>query len=122
MSSILTNYFGNQLLNWYFDSNNTWLGLHDGDPGVNGDISTEISHGGYERQPINFTNNPSNKTVASTNQQIFTNLGQSTITHLAVWDAVSNGNCLIRLALGTSITVNAGGQFAATAGDIAFTL
>lgn len=121
MGSILGNFFGNAALDDYFTNRACWLALHQTDPGVNGDLSTEFNGGGYKRQRVHFTS-PSAKTVASSDTQIFHDLPNGIIRYIAVWDASANGHCMIRLLLSTAKNIDSGGQFTSLVGDVAFSL
>lgn len=121
MASLLGNYFGNAALQDYFRSRNTWLALHFNDPGVTGDLSTEVNGGSYVRQPAQWTV-PSAKTIATSNTIIFHDLPAFTLKYIAVWDAVSNGHLMLRFAVTPNQSIGASSLWRALPGDIAVTL
>jgi hypothetical protein len=125
MASWLSNYLGNRMLYNNFTTagtnNVTYLALHISDPGVSGDLSTEVRGGGYNRH-IAYWTNASAKTVATTNAMVFNDLRPVTITHIAVWDRITAGNMLIRMPLDTAVNVTASGNFIVAIGDVAFTV
>jgi len=104
----VTNVWGNQALDWLIRGRSVWVSLHSSNPGVTGDISTEISGGpddGYERQPGTFSAAASRQ-VANSNVLVFTNLPASLVTYAGVWDASAFGNCIANGAF--SATQNVG--------------
>lgn len=121
MASILSNYCGNGMLAAYFTSKKTYLALHRADPTNTGDPSTEFVGGGYIRQLATWSV-ASNKTIATTNTQIFNDLPAGTLAFLAAWDSQVGGNMLIRYALSPTIAITASGRFTSVAGDVAFVI
>lgn len=121
MASLLSNYLGNAVLQTYLINNPSWLALHETDPGVLGDLSTEFTGGGYARQPTSWSA-PGSKTTATTNAQIFSNLLAADCAWIAIWDAVVLGHILLRVVLPSPVTVAASGNFVSAIGDVAFTL
>ena len=102
-----------------------YVSLHTGSPGETG-ASNEISGGSYARKSVAYTAEwtaASGGSIQNVNPIEFV---QSTanwgvITHFAVWDAVSAGNCLVYGALAASKTVNNGDYFEFGAGDLTIT-
>lgn len=120
-TSWLSNYFGNAALHDYLSSVPNYLSLHSSDPGVSGTLSTEFTGGGYGRQRTKWSA-PNNKTIATTNSQIFHDLNQGTVNYLGVWDATNNGHLLFRVKVTPGVFVPSSGQFTALAGDVALTV
>jgi hypothetical protein len=120
--SVISNYWGDLLLQQLHLSGG-YLALHETDPTVTGDITTELA--GSTRQLVTF-NAPSGRAIVSNNNQIFSLLPEAVIPFLAIWDALASGHmlCSISLAaLGYSpISILADGQFLAAAGDVAVQL
>lgn len=98
----------------YTQPTGLWIALYTASPGESG-AGTEVSGGGYARQPVTFTVTGN---VATNTGEV--NFGQATanwgtVTHWAIVDAVTAGN---RLWYGA--TENAGGVntgFAVNNGD-----
>lgn len=123
MASVLTNYYGNLMLFETLYKNGGWLALHEADPGVTGDITTEL--GGSTRQSQVYAS-PSGKALVSSNAQLFTDLPAAVIPFLAIWDLQVGGHALVTLdlvSLGYSpIVTTASGQILFAPGDIAIQL
>jgi len=88
---------------------------------------TEVAGGSYAR--IAVTNDATNFPAAvSGSKQNATPIifaaataNWGTVTHFAIFDALSGGNMLFVAALTTPHTINNGGQFSFTVGDLTFT-
>lgn len=77
---------------------NRWISLHTADPGEDG-TTGEASGSGYARVQYNASSTNwtrTNNSVTNANDITFGTLSGSLgpITHFAVWDASSAGNCL----------------------------
>lgn len=120
-TSVLSNWAGNQALVLLLQRKGLYLAVHETDPGVTGDLATEVAGGGYIRQPILFSM-PGSKTCASTNAQTFPGMPACVARYLAVWTAISGGQLIFPILLTPSITVPESGQLLAAAGDVALTL
>lgn len=122
MASVLTNYWGNLLLQALATSGG-YLTLFEEDPTVTGDLTKELA--GYTRALVTFSD-PSSKSIASTNGQIITGMPESNIRYLGICDSIAAGHllCYIDLvALGfDAIPVPAQGYFETEIGDIAIGL
>lgn len=94
---------------WLRDLDTCWVALHTDDPYVSGAYASEVFGGGYTRQQTHFTA-PDGRTIWNINPITFTGLPTVTITHLAIWDADSNGNYLASIALDTPVKITAGKQ------------
>lgn len=70
-----------------------YCSLHTADPGETG--ASEVAGGSYARQAVSW-NAASNPGGTKTNSGAlnFTLMPVATVTHAALWDAVSAGNCL----------------------------
>lgn len=93
-----------------------YVALFTSDPGETGS-GTEVSGGSYARQTIAFTvtGNQASNTGAAEFPTATASWG--TITHAAVFDAVSGGNMLAYGALTTSKTIASGDVLRIPAGD-----
>ena len=93
----------------YTGPGTVYLALHTQDPGEAG-TGTEVAAGAYTyaRQSIAFSA-ASGGSISMSNAYIeYTNMPGVTVTHVALWDASSSGNCLWSGALTASRTVTAG--------------
>lgn len=117
MTSVLSNYYGNMVLN-YLATNGGYLGLFNDDPTVSFDPTTEIP--GTIRAPMTF-GSPSGKSIATTNSQQITTSADS-IVYLGILDAAVAGHLLASIELGTPLDASVDGFFLAAAGDIALQL
>jgi len=141
--SQMTNYLENQLVDHIFRNQtfsapaNLYISLHTADPGETG--ASEISGNNYGRATVasSLANWAGTQAAASTtassgtggvtsNNNAITFATPSatwgTITHFAIWDAVSTGNPLLYGELTTSKTINSGDtvSFAAAALTVTF--
>lgn len=92
-----------------------YVGLHTADPGETG--ANEVNGGSYARQSASFSA-AANGATANTDAINFTGMPAVTITHVSLWDAATNGNCLWSGPLIASKTTNAGDTFQIPAGDL----
>ena len=87
-----------------------YVSLHTGDPGNTG--ANEVSGGSYARQSAAFSNAVGGSSTVASNSSIVTfpaaTASWGTITHFAIWDAASGGNCRGGDALTASKVVNSG--------------
>lgn len=122
MTSALSNWLAGQILATYLQNKTgLYLALHLSDPTAAGLLASEAAGGGYVRQPISFAP-PSAKACASSNPQVFTGLIVMTVTYLAVWDNIAQGNMQFSWPLATPIVTTASGQILCAAGDVALQL
>ena len=100
-----------------------WLGLFTAAPSDTGG-GTEASGGAYARQEIEFNaaSSPGGQ-ATNANTETFTasGAGWGTITHVALFDAVTSGNMLAWTAV-TNVTINDGDSLEYDPADITFTL
>jgi len=96
-----------------------YVSLHSADPGETG--ANEISGGGYARKQVTF-NAPSGGAMSNSNLLRWDNMPAVTVTHVALWDAPTAGNCLWTGALTASVTVSAGASFEIAPGNLTVTL
>lgn len=101
---MLTNYFGNIVLQYYFRNVNRWLALFTADPTALASLADEVVGGSYTRQMWNTTS-PGNKTVGNLYNLVFSNMPACTITHYALADAQYSGNLLVVFQLPTPLVV-----------------
>ena len=120
------NYWGNMLLDSIRKTilgtnRNLYLALHTSDPGPAGSTATELSGGGYARKKVLFSPAGS-KSISLSTPVAFTSLRACTVTHYALWDALSGGNIIAYAALTTSKTVANGGQITVTNSQFTVTI
>jgi hypothetical protein len=114
--SAMTDYTEQLLANWLLRPGesvtrpaNLYLALHTTDPGESAPPAGETAYTGYARQAVTF-NAPAAGTgvIENSNTVVFgANTGGGvTITHWAIFDSLSGGNCLAKGALNTSKTID----------------
>jgi len=129
----ISDYAENKLLDAVFNSiafsvtGDPFISLHDADPGETG--ASEIVGGSYAREQAPFGAAAAGA-VANTGAIVFAGLPEcktgganEPISHVAVWDAVTAGNCLWSGALTAPVTIDpAGGSLTIATGDLDVTL
>lgn len=122
-----SNAYETNVLSWTFTNGavtrpTSWyIGLFTSNPGeASGGI--EISGSGYAREAATFT--VTNDTASTSGAVEFAEATGSwgTITHVAIFDAISGGNQIAYAALTTSKTIGIGDILRFPAGDIDVTL
>ncbi len=121
-----SSYLGNGILNhvFAFDTTGTelarptalYLALHLEDPGEDG-TGEELSSSVYSRQPISFEV-ATNKTTANSAPILWDGLPTVDISHLAVWDALTDGNLYFIGALAETEVFVTGDDLYFATGDI----
>lgn len=97
----LTNYGENLAAEALLGTGTFYVSLHTGDPGETG-ASNELSGDGYAREGDTFTITGS---VAANDTALEfgpVSADKGTVSHFAIWDAVSGGNCICKGALAVS--------------------
>lgn len=111
----------------------TYISLHTGDPGATG--ANEVTTGAWpayvRRKAEGAGAMGSGWTTATTGSSSNTNQltfpsndgsGSVTVTHFAIWDALSSGNCLDSAALTTSRTLSVGDILVFDIGSLSVTV
>lgn len=105
-----------------------YIGLHTADP-LDAGSGTEVSGNAYARAAVTFdaASQPSTGYTFADNSATVTFATASggnwgTITHIAIWDALTTGNMLFHGALTASKIVNDGDTFQIQAGNLVITL
>lgn len=128
MSGNLSDYAENKLLDHILGKtaftmpSNVRIALLTTDPGEVGP-GTEVSGGGYARQSL--ATSPASGGSAATSGEISfpqATADWGTVTHIALFDATTNGNMLWHAPLNAPKIIQNGDQAIITAGDLAFTL
>lgn len=97
-----------------------YVSLHTADPGETG--ASEVSGGSYARQSCAFAAATSGAgTIANSGALTFT-MPAATVTHWAIWDASTAGNCLWTGAVAASQTYASGNSATVAAGALVLTL
>jgi hypothetical protein len=118
---MLTNYWGNKALDYLIYSRQTWCGLHMGEPGPTGEISTEVTGGSYERQRSHW-NVAASRQIANYNVMTFENMPQTIVWYAGVWDAQHFGNMIAYGRFGINKHVGDGDLFIITAAQLVISL
>jgi hypothetical protein len=124
----MSDYLENALLNAvlrntpYTSPSQVYVALFTSDP-TDAGTGTEVSGGGYARQPITF-NAPSNGQVTNAADILFpiATASWGTVTHVGIYDAQTGGNLLFSGALTTSKTISANDQLKIAAGSLSISL
>ncbi len=82
-----------------------FLSLHTADPGATG--ASEASGTGYARQAITFSAAAASQAKNSNAISLTPTAALGTLTHLAIWDALSGGNMLYSGPLSSSVAHSA---------------
>lgn len=123
-----SNYLENALINGtlrattYTAPTTVYVALFLSDPGEDAS-GTEVSGNGYARQSATFAA-PSNGAAATNADVQFPQATgtQGTITHFAIFDALTSGNMLYYGALAASKTIEIGDVFKIASGGLTVTL
>lgn len=92
----------------------THVSLHTGDPGETG--ANEVAGGSYARQAVTW-GAVSGGAMSNSAALDFTSMPACTVTHAALWDDVSAGNCLWS-GTATNKTLGAGDTYQVAIGDL----
>jgi len=118
---VLGNYFANRALSHYFQYRTVWMGLHLADPTPAGDLTTEMSTGGYMRRKLGF-GTPAARSIASTGSVVFSALVGAQVTHFGFWTNQVGQHLLAAQELDTPLVVTASAQVLIGPGDIVIQL
>lgn len=80
-----------QVHEWLSSMGPLYAALHFADPDTAGAYASEVFGGAYVRQSMTF-GLPTSRVMWNTSVAAFTGLPATMLTHLALWDAVYNGN------------------------------
>ena len=98
-----------------------YVGLHHDNPDVAGAYASEVFGGGYTRQVVQFTT-PNNRAIFNLTALQWNGLPGVTITHLALWDSLINGNFEASIELDLPVRVLPGRSLGYPASVLAFSL
>lgn len=96
-----------------------YVSLHTADPGETG--ASEVTGGTYGRQSSSWAAASAGAVVTDAALN-FTLMPAVTVTHVAIWDASTAGNCLWSGAFSSSKVVNAGDTYQIPSGSLTVTL
>jgi hypothetical protein len=122
-----SNTYETYILNWAFNASSVtrptswYIGLFTSDPGE-AQGGTELSGSGYARQAATFTVSGNAATTSNVIEYPSATGSWGTITHIAVYDALTGGNQIAYAALTTSKTIDTADILRIPAGDIDITL
>ena len=117
----LTDYAENAAAAHLLGTGTFYISLHTGDPGEVGSANELAAANGYARQSDTFTVTGSQAANDSALSFGPATADQGTITHFAIWDAVTAGNCIAKSALASSRAWPSG-TLTASGGDFTLTL
>ena len=125
----LTNSFETSVLTWLLTTGTPspvrptvwYLGLFTAAPGEAGG-GTELSGNAYARQSFSFTVSGDTATNSAAIEFPTATGSWGTITHVAVFDAVTTGNMIAYATLTSSKTIASGDVLRVPAGDLDITL
>ena len=98
-----------------------YIGLFTAAPGETGG-GTEVSGGSYVRKAVTFTVSGNLATNSAAVEWPTATGSWGTITHVAVFDALTSGNMLVYASLTSSKTIASGDVLRIPAGDLDVTL
>lgn len=125
-----TNFLENKVLEHVFEGTSytapttIYVGAFTAAPSDTGG-GTEVSGGGYARQTAAFTVSGTDPTTATNSANIdfpTATANYGTVTHVALFDQLTNGNMLAYAAVTTSKTIETGDVLRIPAGDLDITL
>ena len=130
MSGSFTDHAEDLVLKWLLTTGTAtrptqwFVGLFTAAPGETGG-GTEVNGNGYARQAVTFTVSGTSPTVAANSGEIEFDTATGswgTITHVAVFDAATNGNMITYAELDGAMTIREGDVFRIPTGDLDITL
>lgn len=95
-----------------------YLAFHTADP-TDAATGAEVSGGSYARKVLSFGAASGGASV-NTTSATYTSMPTATVTHIALWDALSGGNMLYHSPI-SSIAFNSGDEATVNAGAITVT-
>jgi len=123
----LTNTFETRVLEWLLTTGSPtrptawYLGLFTGAPGEAGG-GTEVSGGSYVREAVVFTVSGDTATNNAAVEWPVATANWGTITHVAIFDALTSGNMIAYAALSAAKTIETGDVLRIPATDLDVTL
>jgi hypothetical protein len=126
--SAASNYLENKLIDHSLGTTSftapstVYVALFTSDP-TDAGTGTEVSGGGYARQSATFAAASSGSASTDATVTFPTATGNfGTVTHVAIFDAVTTGNMLFHGAVTTSKTIETGDTFQISTGNLTISL
>lgn len=122
-----SNYLETELLDHVFANNaytspaDVYVGLHTANPDEDGS-GAEVSGGSYARQVASFTVSGNTATTDAAIEFPTATADWGTVTHVAIYDALTSGNMLAYAELTASKNISSGDVFRIPTGDLDITL
>lgn len=122
-----SNEFETRVLQWTFTTDSPtrptawYIGLFTTDPGE-AQGGTEVSGNGYARKAVTFTVSGDTATNSAAVEFDVATGSWGTISHIAVYDALTSGNQIAYAALTASKTIETGDVLRIPSGDLDITL
>lgn len=122
-----SNTYETNVLTWTFTNGavtrpTAWyVGLFTSDPGE-AQGGTEVSGGGYVREAVTFTVSGDTATNSAAIEWSAATGSWGTVTHVAIYDALTSGNQIAYAALATSKTIAVGDVLRIPINDLEVTL
>jgi hypothetical protein len=110
--AIATNAQKETLSTAYGAGTNQYISVHTGSPGSVGSLEYAGGSPAYIRKATTWTPGPSDG--VNNGSQVTIDVGATTITHMGLWTAATNGTFLDSYALGTAQTFATQGQLLVT--------
>jgi hypothetical protein len=129
-TAVISDYLETKILNhvlrntaYTSPGTSVYVSLHTADPTDVGN-GAEVNQAGYARVQVTAWDAPASRATQNTNAITWSAAGANwgTVTHIGIWDALTNGNLLFYGALTVSKVVNTGVTFSIAAGDLDVTL
>jgi hypothetical protein len=98
-----------------------YVALHFDNPDLAGAYASEIFGGAYKRTKVTFTP-PESRATFNDSDITFKGLPAITITHIAGWDALINGNLLFFGPLPNPVKIQLGKTFTLSALDLSLSV
>ena len=123
----LSNTFETRILQWLFSGSSVtrpsawYLGLFTSNPGETSG-GTEVSGGNYAREVITFTISDDLATNSAAIEFNVASAAWGTISHVAVFDALTGGNQIAYAALSTAREIGNGDVIRFPAGELDITI
>lgn len=104
----------------YTSPADVYISLHTADP-TDAGTGTEVAGGSYARKIMTFSGAATVSGVTSASNAsdiVWTNLPSTTVTHVAIWDALTTGNCLYHAPLSAPKVIGAGDGYTISTGQL----
>lgn len=110
-----------QVNKWLTELGDLWLALHFDNPDIAGAYASEVFGGSYVRMSAAMTD-ASSRAIFTLTTVKFSGLPAVSISHLAAWDAKTNGNLIASVALPTAVRILPGTSYTVPAATLALSI